>query len=44
MSKTGTYNHISEWNNSKAAKWGPITDRFKVINVMKDNPGPGAHD
>ena len=29
----GLYNQNSEFSNSKAAKWGPPHDRFKVMNT-----------
>mmetsp|Transcript_3926 Transcript_3926/g.5932 ORF Transcript_3926/g.5932 Transcript_3926/m.5932 type:complete len:143 (+) Transcript_3926:295-723(+) len=31
--KHGHYNHFSQWNNSKAARWGYPHDRFKVTNT-----------
>lgn len=44
INKEGKYNHISEWSNSKAQRWGPITDRFKAYDATRNNPGPGAHE
>lgn len=33
LDRTGTYNANSQWNNSKAQKWAPAYDRFKVPNT-----------
>jgi hypothetical protein len=45
IEKTGTYNFNSEWNNSKAARWGPVHDRFKYVKTTRDmTPGPGNYE
>lgn len=45
LDSTGTYNQNSQWSNSKAQKWAPSYDRFKVPNTTSQlTPGPGQHD
>ena len=40
----GIYNQNSEFSNSKAARWGPSHDRFKVEKTTDQlTPGPGTH-
>jgi hypothetical protein len=40
----GIYNQNSEYSNSKATKWGPYHDRFKVQKTTAQiTPGPGTH-
>lgn len=38
----GNYNHNSQWNNTKAAKWSPVYDRFHYPRTTpQETPGPG---
>lgn len=42
--RLGIYNQNSEFSNSKAARWGPYHDRFKVLKTTPQiTPGPGTH-
>jgi hypothetical protein len=42
--RLGNYNQNSEFSNSKAARWGPYHDRFKVLKTTAQiTPGPGTH-
>lgn len=43
MNRKGVYDVRSEWQNSRAAYWGPKTDRFRK-GSNNGSPGPGAHD
>lgn len=44
LAANGTYNHNSEYVNSKAAKWAPPYDRFKLDkSSYRINPGPGTY-
>lgn len=41
LDKYGIYNQNSEFNNSKAQKWGPVHDRFKYPKLTpQETPGP----
>ena len=43
INRKGVYDVRSEWQNSRAAYWGPKTDRFRK-NSKSKSPGPGAHN
>ena len=46
ISKDGNYNFNSRWSGSKAAKWGPVHDRFRKhkSEVGITTLGPGSHE
>jgi hypothetical protein len=45
LAPTGKYNCNSEWVNSKAQKWAPASDRFKLDRASyRFNPGPGTYN